>query len=1127
MTVAVQAEARPAVSGARSGALLAAASAVSIVANYAFLLAAGRILGSEDYGSLAALLGLLAVVLIPAGALQMAVSREISRQLASGDAAGAQVFARATLRLSAKATVPLIAIALALAVPISDLLHIHSVGVVVLAETTLATALVSPVAMGVIQGTQRFRALAVMYIAPIVLRLVLFAVLAAAGYRLGGAILASVLAGLGGTALALTFIRSPQRVPAAGTPDLRPFLRYLGPVAIGLVGIALLTHIDILIVKARLSGNEAGAYGAASAFARVAFFLPATVLAVLFPRTAARHARGEETADILGRSLLATAGFCGLLALFYAATGPGLVATTFGTDFADGGRVLAPFALAIGFYSLANVLVGYHLSRGDTRYAWIVAAGVLVQVAVLALVPSTLRTIVWANVAVAAGLLVAHELAVGSSLPALRAGARSLARTVDVQARSIAREAGLALLALTVFVCVLFVQMVVAIGSTVIGRGSDATGTVWWLWSLQHEGGYHLFGTTHHTLTGAPFGWDGDNGLNIQWLVPYYPAYLATKIVGAVAAHNLVLLTGYILSGATMYALVRYLGCGRLVAAWAALVYVVFPWHLERTPHASLVHLEFLPLLLLTMVAAARQPSWPRFALVGAVTVASWLTSGYFGTMAVVGAVVFAVGALVTAARRRPWVLLLGSAAAALGGSLLVAFLSEISGVGRGSGLHRFSSDLTVYGLRPIELVVPAARNFVFGHWTRPFLESRQHFSNPTETTNYIGAITLALALTWLVIAWRRRKILTPRLRLATAGLVAVVIASFLLALKSPITIFGHNVWMPSRLLWQIVPPFRVPSRWVVLGMAALVPLAALALQDGMARVARMGRFAPIALVAAAMVLSFLELAENPSQNLLNVSHEPPQYAALARTPPGIVADYPLFQDIDRLFWQIRYHRPAIVSEAFGAPPDEARRALINPRTPGTAAQLSLLGVTAIVTQRDALSYALGVADVPNANWGPGYKLVARTADGSSTWRVTASPAPALVTASSGLGGPEPLAGNVVGFPLTSSSGVGYIGLRAKQSNIVRLSFTATPPKHVYKLLRVADASNEVKLNLEGPYRESLLVEVPRGFSLILVKTDPPAKSRADAIVLSEMYAQRATGTPDLHALPESADPGF
>src|SRR5213592_851712 len=92
--------ARPVVSGVRSGVVLGVASGASIVAAYVFLLAAGRILGSEDYGSLAALLGLLAVVLIPAGALQMAVSREISRRIASADSAGAARLAYGTLRLS-------------------------------------------------------------------------------------------------------------------------------------------------------------------------------------------------------------------------------------------------------------------------------------------------------------------------------------------------------------------------------------------------------------------------------------------------------------------------------------------------------------------------------------------------------------------------------------------------------------------------------------------------------------------------------------------------------------------------------------------------------------------------------------------------------------------------------------------------------------------------------------------------------------------------------------------------------------------------------------------------------------------------------------------------------------------
>src|SRR5439155_2723940 len=220
-------------SGARSSALLAAATALSIVGAYVFLLAAGRILGSEDYGSLAALLGLLAIVLIPAGALQMAVSREVSRSVASGDPESAGRLARGTLRVALIATVPLLVVALALAKPLSHILHIDSVGIVILAVLSLSTALVFPAAMGVLQGQQRFPALATLYVFPWTVRLVVLGIAAAAGYRLGGATFATLAGALAATGLALVVIREPLR--GAGTlsrPELASFLRYLWPVAV-------------------------------------------------------------------------------------------------------------------------------------------------------------------------------------------------------------------------------------------------------------------------------------------------------------------------------------------------------------------------------------------------------------------------------------------------------------------------------------------------------------------------------------------------------------------------------------------------------------------------------------------------------------------------------------------------------------------------------------------------------------------------------------------------------------------------------------------------------------------------------------------------------------------------------
>ncbi|MFL5945265.1 MAG: hypothetical protein ACJ74C_07490 [Gaiellaceae bacterium] len=1108
-------------SGARSGAVLAVASAVSIVAAYVFLLTAGRILGSDDYGSLAALLGVLAIVLIPAGALQMAVAREVSRRVASGEQADAARLARGTLRAALIATAPLVIIGLLLAEPLSRLLNIDSTAAVVFTVLTLSTALVFPVAIGVLQGLQRFSALAGLYVLPWIVRLVVLGLLAASGLRLGAAAFATFAGAVAATVVAYLLIREPLR-GAAVLPraELVTFARYLGPVAVGLVGIALLTHVDILIVKARFSGDEAGAYAAASAFARVGFFLPATILTVLFPRTAARQARGEETKDILGRSLLATAAFCGLLALFYLAAGRGLVATTFGPDFAEGGEVLAPFALGTGLYSLANVLVGYHLSRGDSRYAWIVGAGVVVQVAVLATVPSDLHGVVWTNVIVGVALLAAHELFVGSSVPALRAGVRHM-RGATVRARAVLPEMVLAVGGAVLFVCILFWPVVTHLGSTILGNaGADATATVAGLWEKQHEGGYHLLGTTHHTYSGAPFGWDETNAYNTQVFLAYYPTYLASRVVGEIAAYNLTTLAGFVLSGLAMYLLVRVLGCGRLVAAWAALVLIVFPFHFAHEEHASLLHVEVLALLLLSLIAAAWRPTWLRIALIGVANLACWLMSGYFGPMAAVTTIAFGLGVLIVE-RRRALRLVVGGALVAIAAAAVLGIAAVASETNAGAGLNRAVGDLSVFGIRPADLLVPPSGNIVLGDRLESFWETHSHGATRAEVITYLGWLTILLAVAWLVFSRRRWSQLDERVRLATAGLTATFVAGLLFSLPSPL--FG--IPMPARILYAFVPAFRVLSRWDFLLITALVPLAALGLQVVWRALARRSVPLAAAAVGLAMVISFLELTLHPATPRFRAAPVPPEYKAVRDTPNGILAEYPLgYSDLYRL-WQRVHGRPILNGAPTGSTADQAHLMLLDPSQPGTAPALALLGVTALEIHPE------GRADVPVSPREPtgdaGYELVGRF-PGASVWRVVAPAAPAFVTLSGGFALPRASQDGTVVYPFIGSGGVGAIGIAAKEPGLVNLVFQAEPPVGSSRVLRIGDnAGHEQPFTLQGPTNVSVLVQVPRGQSQVLLKTDPAPTSEADAILMSGPQTERATGTPTLQAQLLSPDPGF
>jgi hypothetical protein len=109
---------------------------------------------------------------------------------------------------------------------------------------------------------------------------------------------------------------------------------------------------------------------------------------------------------------------------------------------------------------------------------------------------------------------------------------------------------------------------------------------------------------------------------------------------------------------------------------------------------------------------------------------------------------------------------------------------------------------------------------------------------------------------------------------------------------------------MPSKLLWNVLSAFRVPSRWDPLLMTALLPLAALGLQMVAGTLEQRRRFAGVAVVAAALVVSFVELSTHRPAHFRTVP-VPAEYSAVkSGTPNGILAEYPPgYSDIYRL-WQ-------------------------------------------------------------------------------------------------------------------------------------------------------------------------------------------------------------------------------
>ncbi len=475
--------------------------------------------------------------------------------------------------------------------------------------------------------------------------------------------------------------------------------------------------------------------------------------------------------------------------------------------------------------------------------------------------------------------------------------------------------------------------------------------------------------------------------------------------------------------------------------------------------------------------------------------------------------------------RRRRLKLILGSTVVAVGGAGVLGIAALASGTNSGAGLNRAVGDLSIFGIRPTDLLVPPSGNVVLGDRLESFWAAHAHGANRAEIINYLGWLTIALAAVWLVFCVRHWSEIRERQRIATAGLVASFVAGLVFAAPSPLLFFGHKVPMPSRLLFAIVPAFRVLGRWDFMLMAALIPLAAFGLQTVWRALARRRAAVAVAAVGLAMVVSFLELALHPAEPRFRSAPAPPEYAAVRQTPDGILADYPLgYSDVFRL-WQRVHGHPLMNGAPEDTTADYARLMLLDPTQPGTAEALSFLGVTAIGIHPHAHVDAEVLPGNPATD--SAYRLVGRFPDGASVWDVVAPPAPALVMLlPGGFAKPRRLA-SFVGYPLISSSGVAVLEFSAKAAGVLRLVFDALPPKGAQRPLRLADSQSEQAFTLSGRTLVALNVEIPRGLSQLLVKTDPAATSEQDAVVLSVPRAEQATGEASLHADLVSPDPGF
>jgi hypothetical protein len=502
-------------------------------------------------------------------------------------------------------------------------------------------------------------------------------------------------------------------------------------------------------------------------------------------------------------------------------------------------------------------------------------------------------------------------------------------------------------------------------------------------------------------LPGRIDSFNAPDGLEIRWALNLasLPSTLVlvalAAVFGATAAFGLFVLAGYIASGLAMFLFVRRLTGSAWIAFVLGWAFAFYPFAVVKGEHPHFVHGWVFVVMAWRMVEVMEAPTIRNGLWAGAAAVLALAWTQYFillGGVAFLAMTLFVLAVAVARHRlRRQAVALLPAV------GLVAAF-----GLGMRALLALTNEDATLPGNTFADVVAPAARlpmyvvppaHHPLGGATVSYLED--HGWNGVEWTLYVGLTVLALALVGLSAAAVRR--LPPPIA-RVAGLAAVlVVVGVLFSLPPQVESAGSTVPMPSWLVFEVSPNWRLYGRFVLVVMLGLCVLAALGL-----RTLTEGRSprAAAAVLGLATLLVPLDLWDRPPRHSFEIE-TPRIYRTLRAQPPGIVAEYPL-RSIERvghyldLYFQDAHGKP-ILNGYYSGPFEQRALALSDLSDPGTASHLATLGVRyALITPQRLVP---GVPDPGRP--GRGFSLIARDGYGS-LYRVVARPTP-FVYSRSGL----------------------------------------------------------------------------------------------------------------------------
>ena len=380
----------------KNSALLFSAAMAGNILQYFFQFFMGRNLSVADFGAMNALLSFTVITSVGTGAISLVITKYIAGFKGKNEIGKIKGIILKSSKYIIPAGLVISILVFAVRFRIMDYYKLEYTSPVIIVSFSLFVSCVLNLFLATATGMQRFNYIALSQILGPLSRIGSGAIFVWLGFGLNGAILASVVANVTGILIFAKVIKDIIKVKIESVKKhKKEMLLFCVPVAMSISFYAVLTMIDMTLVKHYFSANIAGQYAVISVLGKSILYMPGAIVVVMFPMVAEAHTINKDTLSILKKAIISTVFLCLTGILFFFLFPDFLLRLISRGRYAGNVNLLWIFGLAMLPYALIGVINGFHIARHKISFIIALAIMTTAQVGLICMFHNSLAQVIY------------------------------------------------------------------------------------------------------------------------------------------------------------------------------------------------------------------------------------------------------------------------------------------------------------------------------------------------------------------------------------------------------------------------------------------------------------------------------------------------------------------------------------------------------------------------------------------------------------------------------------------------------------------------------------------------------------------------------------------------------------